>query len=67
MTKIKVLIDTAKWEDLITFVQKHQKNFKIPVELIADILLQKRESVWAMKMIARMPSKQKDEQGERIL
>jgi len=42
MTKVKTLIDNGKWEDLIIYVEKHQKNHKIPVELIADLLLQKR-------------------------
>jgi hypothetical protein len=62
MSKIKVLIDQNKFEDLITFIERHQKKFKIPVELIADFLLKKREVSWAMKVIARMPEKQKDEQ-----
>lgn len=62
MAKVKVLIDTGKWEDLLAFVEKHQKNLKIPVELIANLLLQRKEGMWAMKMIARMPTKQKDEQ-----
>ena len=31
MAKIKVLIDTNKFEDLLTFVERHQKKFKIPV------------------------------------
>lgn len=43
-------------------MEKRQKDFKIPAELIADLLLQKGETTWAMKMIARMPTKKKDEQ-----
>lgn len=55
MSKIKVLIDQGKFEELITFIERHQKKFKIPVELIADFLLKKKEVSWAMKVIARMP------------
>jgi hypothetical protein len=55
MAKIKTLIDQKKYEDLLTFIERHQKKFKIPVELVADFLLQKREPSWAMKVIARMP------------
>ncbi len=44
------------------FMEKRQKEFKIPAELVADLLLQKGESTWAMKMMARMSSKKKDEQ-----
>ena len=55
MSKIKVLIDQNKFEDLITFIERHQNKFKIPVEMIADFLLKKREVSWAMKVIARMP------------
>jgi len=62
MSKIKVLIDQNKYEDLLIFIERHQKKFKIPVEMIADFLLKKREVSWAMKVIARMPDKQKDEQ-----
>jgi hypothetical protein len=43
-------------------MEKRQKEFKIPAELIADLLLKKGEVTWAMKMIARMPAKKKDEQ-----
>jgi len=60
MTRIKVLMDTKKWEEIIIFVERHQKDFKIPVELIADLLMEKGEPTWAMKMLARMPSKKKD-------
>lgn len=42
MGQIKVFIDQRKWEDLETFVERHQKKYNIPVELIADILLKKR-------------------------
>lgn len=62
LTRIKVLIDSKKFDDLLIFMEKRQKDFKIPAELIADLLLQKGETTWAMKMMARMPSKKKDEQ-----
>jgi hypothetical protein len=62
MTRIKVLIETKKFDDLLIFMEKRQKDFKIPAELVADLLLQKGETTWAMKMMARMPSKKKDEQ-----
>ncbi len=55
MSKIKVLIDQNKFEELLIFIERHQKKFKIPVEMIADFLLKKREIAWAMKVIARMP------------
>lgn len=41
MTRIKVLMDAKKWEETIIFVERHQKDFKIPVELIADLLMEK--------------------------
>lgn len=41
LTRIKVLIDAKKFDDLMIFMEKHQKDFKIPAELIADMLLQK--------------------------
>lgn len=59
MSKIKVLIDQNKYEDLLTFIERHQKKYKIPVEMIADFLIKKREVSWGMKVIARMPEKQK--------
>jgi predicted acetyltransferase len=31
MSKIKVLIDQNKYEDLLTFIERHQKKYKIPV------------------------------------
>ncbi len=62
MTRIKVLIETKKFDDLLIFMEKRQKDFKIPAELVADLLLQKGETTWAMKMMARMSSKKKDEQ-----
>ena len=43
-------------------MEKRQKEFKIPAELIADLLLKQGEVSWAMKMLARMPSKKKEEQ-----
>jgi Zn-dependent peptidase ImmA (M78 family) len=43
-------------------VERHQKEFKIPAELIADLLMERGEMVWAMKMMAKMPPKKKDEQ-----
>lgn len=43
-------------------MEKRQKEFKIPAELIADLLLKRGEVSWAMKMLARMPSKKKEEQ-----
>ena len=60
MTRIKVLIDSKKFDDLLIFMEKRQKDFKIPAELVADLLLQKGETTWAMKMMARMSSKKKD-------
>ena len=62
MARIKTLIDGKKYDDLLIFVEKRQKDFKIPVELIADLLMERGETTWAMKMIARMPIKKKDEQ-----
>ena len=62
LTRIKVLIDSKKFDDLLLYMEKRQKEFKIPAELVADLLLQKGETTWAMKMLARMPSKKKDEQ-----
>lgn len=62
LTKIKILIDQGKWEDLDTFVEKNQKKYKIPVEMVADLLMKKREESWAMRMIAKMPDKEKEEQ-----
>ena len=62
MTQIKILIEARKFDELLLFMEKRQKDYKIPAELIADLLLQKGEQTWAMKMIARMPSKKKEEQ-----
>ena len=62
LLRIKVLIEGKKFEELLIFMEKRQKEFKIPAELIADLLLKKGETTWAMKMMARMPSKKKDEQ-----
>lgn len=62
LARIKVLIDGKKFDDLLIFMEKRQKDFKIPAELVADLLLQRGEVTWAMKMLARMPSKKKDEQ-----
>ena len=31
MAKIKGLIAANKYEDLLTFIERHQKKFKIPV------------------------------------
>ena len=62
MTQIKILIEARKFDELLLFMEKRQKDYKIPAELIADLLLQKGEPTWAMKMIARMPSKKKEEQ-----
>jgi len=45
MSKIKVLIDQNKFEDLITFIERHQKKFKIPVEMIADFFVKKAISI----------------------
>ena len=59
MGQIKVFMDERKWEDLETFVERNQKKYNIPVELITDMLLKRREDTWAMRMMARMPSKQK--------
>jgi hypothetical protein len=47
---------------VLLFVERHQKEFKIPAELIADLLMEKGEIAWAMKMIAKMPTKKKEEQ-----
>lgn len=60
LLRIKVLIEGKKFDELLIFMEKRQKEFKIPAELIADLLLKKGETTWAMKMIARMPSKQKE-------
>lgn len=57
LTKIKILINQGKWEDLESFVEKNQKKYKIPVEMVADLLMKKREEQWAMRMIAKMPEK----------
>jgi len=62
MTKIRSLIENKKWEEVHLFVERHQKEFKIPAELIADLLMEKGEMIWAMKMMAKMPPKKKDEQ-----
>jgi hypothetical protein len=43
-------------------MDKRQKDFKIPPELIADLLFRRGEVTWAMKMIAKMSSKKSDEQ-----
>jgi hypothetical protein len=42
LTKIKILINQGKWEELENFVEKNQKKFKLPVEMIADLLMKKR-------------------------
>lgn len=60
MAQIKVFIDEGKWEDLETFVERNQKKYNLPVELIADMVFAKREDTWAMRLMARMPSKSKD-------
>lgn len=62
LTKIKILLNQGKWEELENFVEKNQKKYKIPVEMIADFLMKKREESWAMRMIAKMPEKEKEEQ-----
>ena len=62
LARIKTLIDAKKYDDLLIFVEKRQKDFKIPVELVADLLMERGETTWAMKMIGRMPVKKKDEQ-----
>lgn len=62
LLRIKVLIEGKKFDELLIFMEKRQKEFKIPAELIADMLMKKGETTWAMKMIARMPAKQKREQ-----
>lgn len=59
MGQIKVYIDQRKFDLLEEFVEKNQKKYNIPVELIADILLRKREDSWAMRMMGKMPDKQK--------
>ena len=43
-------------------MERNQKKFNLPVELIADMVFGKREDTWAMRLMARMPSKHKDEQ-----
>ena len=62
LTRIRVLIEGKKFDDLMIFMEKRQKDYKIPAELIADLLLQKGETTWAMKMMARMPVKRKEDQ-----
>ena len=60
LARVKTLIDERKFEELMLFYEKRQKEFKIPVELVADLLLERGEVTWAMKMIARMPAKKKE-------
>ncbi len=43
MTQIKVFIDTDKWEDLESFVERNQKKYNLPIELIADRVFAKRQ------------------------
>lgn len=62
LCQIKVFIDEGKYEELETFVERNQKKYNIPVEMVADMLFKKREEAWGMRMMARIPSKQKDEQ-----
>lgn len=62
MTQIKVFIDSDKWEDLESFVERNQKKYNLPIELIADRVFAKRQEAWAMRLLAKMPTKQKEEQ-----
>ena len=50
LTRIKVLIERKKFDDLLIFMEKRQKDFKIPAELVADLLFQKGEITWGMKV-----------------
>ena len=42
MGQVKVFIDEGKWEDLETFVERNQKKYNLPVEMIADMVFAKR-------------------------
>ena len=42
MGQIKVFIEQRKFDSLEEFVERNQKKYNIPVELVADILLKKR-------------------------
>ena len=42
IAQIKVFIDEGKWEDLETFVERNQKKYNLPIELIADMVFAKR-------------------------
>ena len=41
MTQIKTLIDQRKFDELMMFYEKRHKEFKIPAELVADLLLER--------------------------
>lgn len=43
LCQIKVFIDEGKYEELETFVERNQKKYNIPAEMIADMLFKKRE------------------------
>ena len=66
LTQIKTLIDQRKFDELMMFYEKRHKDFKIPAELVADLLLERGESTWAMKMISKMPNKKKKEQYQLL-
>lgn len=62
MAQVKVFIDNDRFEDLQSFVERNQKKYNLSIELIADKVFAKRQESWAMRLLAKMPSKQKDEQ-----
>jgi hypothetical protein len=41
MENIKIIIQSEKWEELESFIDRNQKKFNLPVELIADRVLYK--------------------------
>lgn len=62
LSRIKALITQGKWEELERIIEQYQKKFKLPVEMFADMVFKKREETWAMRIISKMPEKEKEEQ-----
>jgi hypothetical protein len=60
MEQIKLYIQAERWDDLESFVDKHQKKYNLPVELIADRVMYKSHEI-GIKMLCKMPNKNKDE------
>ena len=60
LSRIKALINQGKWEELERVVDQYQKKLKLPVEMIADMVMKKREETWALRIMAKMPEKEKE-------